>query len=394
MRQREPRGGARDPVARPHPRRRRPRQRRRVGRAARLLGRHRRQRAGRTGRPVGRRLLDATRLANRDALAAARAGEPLRHIGRAVERRARRHGFSVIQNLNGHGTGRNLWETPERPRLRGPAATAPACGRAWCWPSSRSCRPAPPWADEAADGWTLVTPRPPDRPVRAHRRRHQRRPARPHRLIRCPSRRRSDRRRGPPGPQRGPADRASAARPGGRARLPPGRAASTSIRGSWPSRRRHFAEQLAVLRGRGTVRRSTSCSPTRRTAACGRPRPSSPSRSTTATSTTSMPPSRCWTKSTPGDGLHRPRPAGPALLLVGRARRAGARVGPRAAQVLAAAGAPRARRRCDRRPGDARAVHDLLHSTLIGRHVDAIEADLDRLAASSASTGRCPTAAR
>jgi peptidoglycan/xylan/chitin deacetylase (PgdA/CDA1 family) len=32
--------------------------------------------------------------------------------------------------------------------------------------------------------------------------------------------------------------------------------------------------------------------------------------------------------------------------------------------------------------GDARAVHDLLHSSLIRRHVDTIEADLDRLAAS------------
>ena len=62
-----------------------------------------------------RRLLDAARLANRDAVAAARAGEPLRHIGRAVERRARRHGMSVITNLSGHSTGRNLWEPPSVP---------------------------------------------------------------------------------------------------------------------------------------------------------------------------------------------------------------------------------------------------------------------------------------
>ena len=64
---------------------------------------------------TARKLLDATRLANRDGVAAARAGQPLRHIGRAVERRARRHGFAVIENLNGHGTGRSLWEPPSVP---------------------------------------------------------------------------------------------------------------------------------------------------------------------------------------------------------------------------------------------------------------------------------------
>ena len=89
--------------------------------------------------PTARRLLDATRLANRDALAAARAGEPLRHIGRAVQRRARRHGFSVIQNLNGHGTGRNLWEQPSVPGWEDIRDRTHRSGRASCWPSSRSC---------------------------------------------------------------------------------------------------------------------------------------------------------------------------------------------------------------------------------------------------------------
>ena len=106
---------------------------------------------------VARRLLDATRLANRDALAAARAGEPLRHIGRAVQRRARRHGFSVIENLNGHGTGRNLWERPSVPGVGGPPRPHAAVG------GPRARHRAVPvdgatWADEAADGWTLVTP--------------------------------------------------------------------------------------------------------------------------------------------------------------------------------------------------------------------------------------------
>ncbi len=61
------------------------------------------------------RLLDVTRRAQQDAMDAARAGRPLRHIGRAVERRARRHGFTVVSNLCGHGVGRGIHEPPRVP---------------------------------------------------------------------------------------------------------------------------------------------------------------------------------------------------------------------------------------------------------------------------------------
>lgn len=60
-------------------------------------------------------LLEATRAAQREAMAVARAGAPLRHIGRAVQRRARRHGFTVIENLCGHGVGRSIHEEPSVP---------------------------------------------------------------------------------------------------------------------------------------------------------------------------------------------------------------------------------------------------------------------------------------
>jgi methionyl aminopeptidase len=65
--------------------------------------------------PTATRLLDATHGAQQDAMAVARAGRPLRHIGRAVERRARRHGFSVVANLCGHGVGRGIHEPPRVP---------------------------------------------------------------------------------------------------------------------------------------------------------------------------------------------------------------------------------------------------------------------------------------
>ena len=58
-------------------------------------------------------LLRATRLALEDAMSEARAGEPLRNIGRAVERRAKRCGFRVVRNLCGHGVGRHIHEEPQ-----------------------------------------------------------------------------------------------------------------------------------------------------------------------------------------------------------------------------------------------------------------------------------------
>lgn len=60
-------------------------------------------------------LLRATRLALEDGISKARAGAPLRNIGRAVERRAKQCGFKVIRNLCGHGVGRNIHEEPSVP---------------------------------------------------------------------------------------------------------------------------------------------------------------------------------------------------------------------------------------------------------------------------------------
>ena len=67
--------------------------------------------------PVASRLLEATELAQRDAMNAALPGARLRDLGRAVQRRARRHGFRVIENLNGHGIGRGLHEAPSVPSI-------------------------------------------------------------------------------------------------------------------------------------------------------------------------------------------------------------------------------------------------------------------------------------
>lgn len=60
-------------------------------------------------------LLRATRLALADGMKQARAGRPLRNIGRAVELRAKQCGFKVVRNLCGHGVGRNIHEEPSVP---------------------------------------------------------------------------------------------------------------------------------------------------------------------------------------------------------------------------------------------------------------------------------------
>lgn len=58
-------------------------------------------------------LLRATQHALEDAMSHARAGEPLRNIGRAVEQRAKSCGFRVVRNLCGHGVGRHIHEAPQ-----------------------------------------------------------------------------------------------------------------------------------------------------------------------------------------------------------------------------------------------------------------------------------------
>ena len=47
----------------------------------------------------------------------ARAGRPVRKIGRVVETAVRRRGFFVLRGLNGHGVGRAIHEPPTVPNF-------------------------------------------------------------------------------------------------------------------------------------------------------------------------------------------------------------------------------------------------------------------------------------
>jgi methionyl aminopeptidase len=60
----------------------------------------------------------------RQSLYAAKAGNGVREIGRAVEREVRRRGFHVIRELGGHGIGRTIHEEPSVPNFADPFSHA------------------------------------------------------------------------------------------------------------------------------------------------------------------------------------------------------------------------------------------------------------------------------
>jgi len=63
--------------------------------------------------PVARQLCSAAQEALHAALAVAKAGNRMEEVTKAIEKVARQHRFSIIENLSGHGVGRHIHEAPE-----------------------------------------------------------------------------------------------------------------------------------------------------------------------------------------------------------------------------------------------------------------------------------------
>jgi methionyl aminopeptidase len=109
--------------------------------------------------PQKLRLCHATKLALRDAMAQAVAGQPLSLIGLAVQKIAKQKGYKVIKNLGSHGVGRHLHEEP-----RFIAGYYDPHDRRKLWDglvitiepflSTRTDH-----VEESGNGWTLVGPR-------------------------------------------------------------------------------------------------------------------------------------------------------------------------------------------------------------------------------------------
>jgi methionyl aminopeptidase len=107
--------------------------------------------------PRARALLTATRRALSDAMAEVRAGSKNNRVGRAVERRARRAGFSVVRSLCGHGVGRNIHEPPNVPNTYD-ARSAEVLWEGLVMTIEPFLTTGATTVREDDDGWTLRTP--------------------------------------------------------------------------------------------------------------------------------------------------------------------------------------------------------------------------------------------
>jgi methionyl aminopeptidase len=70
-------------------------------------------------------LVAAAQEALNEALAVAKAGTPINHIGRTVESVVSGRGYSVCRELIGHGIGREIHEWPNVPNYEDPGLSAP-----------------------------------------------------------------------------------------------------------------------------------------------------------------------------------------------------------------------------------------------------------------------------
>jgi methionyl aminopeptidase len=108
------------------------------------------------GSKAARRLIAAAEQSLQAALKVARAGVRVNEIGRAVENEVKRHGFSVVRGLCGHGVGRTIHEEPQVPntfdRFQRDVLTEGLVLTIEPMISAGSAYPV-----HSADGWTLRT---------------------------------------------------------------------------------------------------------------------------------------------------------------------------------------------------------------------------------------------
>ncbi|WP_026910998.1 type I methionyl aminopeptidase [Patulibacter minatonensis] len=106
--------------------------------------------------PEARRLLDVADACLAAALGAARAGMPLRNIGRTVQETAAALGATPFEELCGHGIGRELHEDPTVPNVDVPSLKAPlADGLVIAVEPMLTL--GNPRLIERGDGWTIAT---------------------------------------------------------------------------------------------------------------------------------------------------------------------------------------------------------------------------------------------
>jgi methionyl aminopeptidase len=118
----------------------------------------------RPGTDTAHRLVACARAAFDAALDVARAGVRVSEIGRAVQNVVKRHGFSVIKELAGHGVGRTLHEPPTVPNEWDPSQTE-VLTEGLVITIEPMIAVGSGWPVEGNDGWTVRTR---DRSLAAH----------------------------------------------------------------------------------------------------------------------------------------------------------------------------------------------------------------------------------
>ena len=112
--------------------------------------------------PVGpitdesKRLLAATEESLFQAIALARAGEPLANLCGSVEDHVRKHGFTVVRDLVGHGVGSDLHEKPEVPNFR-PTGRTPKLQAGMIIAIEPMVNMGKADVEIMEDGWTVLT---------------------------------------------------------------------------------------------------------------------------------------------------------------------------------------------------------------------------------------------
>ncbi len=109
--------------------------------------------------PVTRRLCVASQEALDEALKFVRSGQRISRVEQAIREVALRRGFSVIENLAGHGTGRHIHEEPSYIPDFGNRNDSRRFEKGSVLTIEPFLSTGPRQAYDSPDGWTLVTPK-------------------------------------------------------------------------------------------------------------------------------------------------------------------------------------------------------------------------------------------
>lgn len=106
--------------------------------------------------PAARRLVKVAQEAMWKGIGAVRPGARLGDIGFAIERHAKKHGYSVVRDFCGHGIGREMHEAPEVLHY-GRAGTGQVLREGMVFTVEPMLNQGTRKVSTAADGWTVTT---------------------------------------------------------------------------------------------------------------------------------------------------------------------------------------------------------------------------------------------